>query len=211
MFDCCRARIQSAELPCIMSMFEHAPSSWAMQRLGDAIKSLQPHPFLILVTVGSQSDKKKSAVAIDCSICLESMEPDQGYSLTTCGHLFCKSCLHEYVQSKVSGKEVRLLTCPNTKCRVSLDPIDVRASTLELGDAICWQSYQEVATESFLDTAVASKDASIRRCPTNHCNFTFQYEGSDGNENGQLFICPHVLRGVLSPVSSRSRQSRTSS
>jgi len=177
----CRVVLQHVDVrACTVELGDEA--SWK------SYQEMATASFLNADNGGGQSNKKKSAVAIDCSICLESMEPDQRYSLTTCAHSFCKSCLHHYVQSKVSGKEIRLLVCPNTKCRISLDPSDVRASTLELGDTACWQTYQEVATESFLDTAVASKDKSIRRCPSNHCNFTFQYD--DGNEGGQLFICP---------------------
>lgn len=164
---------------------------------------------------GIRRERKKRAARkqapVDCSICLESVEPFQGYSLTTCNHSFCKPCLHHYVQTKLSDKEVRQLTCPDTTCRVSLDPIDVRSCTLEVGDASTWRSYQEIATESFLDTAVASKDASTRRCPTNHCNFTFQYEASeDDNQQGQLFICPEceeayclqcpVVQGKVGPA-----------
>lgn len=141
-------------------------------------------------------DKKKAKVArnkpcpVDCSICLETVEAFQGYRLVACHHSFCRPCLHGYIQSKLASKEVQQLTCPDTSCRNPLDTVDVRACTLELGDFTSWQSFQEVATESFLDTAASSKGTSIRRCPTNHCNFTFQYDAANNQvqQQGQLFI-----------------------
>lgn len=164
----------------------------------------------------SRSSKKKKrrkelvTRPFDCSVCMETVEPFQGHFLAACGHSFCKLCLHGYIQSKLSSKEVQSLTCPDTSCRLNLDTLDVRACTLELGDASCWQKFQQVATETFLDTAASSKNTSIRRCPTNHCNFTFQYEASDNPQQGQLFICPEcqeayclecpVVQGKVGPA-----------
>jgi len=129
----------------------------------------------------------------DCTICLEQCERFCGYFLTGCGHVFCRKCLHGYIQSKLADKTVRLLTCPDTNCRTRMNATDVRACTLEHGDSTLWSKFQEIATENFLDAAVASADTSIRRCPTDKCNFTFQFEPGGGDQQGQLFICPECV------------------
>jgi len=85
------------------------------------------------------------------------------------------------------------LTCPDTNCRTRMNAADVRACTLEHGDSTLWSTFQEIATENFLDAAVAAADTSIRRCPTDKCNFTFQFEPGGGDQQGQLFICPECV------------------
>lgn len=137
--------------------------------------------------------RKKRKTSVDCSICLDTVDAFQGYQLQLCGHEYCRSCLHGYIQSKLSSKEVSTLYCPDTKCKCKLNSNDVRACTLELGDATSWRSFQEVATERFLDASTApsnDESTSFRRCPTNHCNFCFQYESTGNPQQGQLFICP---------------------
>ena len=85
--------------------------------------------------------------------------------------------------------------------------------TLEIGDEASWKTFQELATEDFLDSAVAkttNEDASsnaasstspsssscaLRRCPTNHCNYIFAWDPppppADASlQQGQLFACP---------------------
>jgi Zinc finger, C3HC4 type (RING finger) len=165
----------------------------------------------------SNNNNNKDAAVLDCSICLETVESFQGYALSACRHAFCRSCLHGYIQSQISSKQVlpHQLKCPNSsssmfnnKCTGRLSHADVRACTLELGDTKSWQAFQDVATETFLDAAIAASSSSvstataegeaaaaaassIRRCPTNHCNFTFQYDTPNVNsQQGQLFICP---------------------
>lgn len=63
----------------------------------------------------------KRETPVDCSICLETVEAFQGYSLVACGHSFCRSCLHGYIESKLASKDVQKLTCPDLKCRSNLD------------------------------------------------------------------------------------------
>ena len=141
----------------------------------------------------------------DCSICLErGLERFQGYALTHCGHWFCRQCLHGYIQSKLCSEKTTGGTtcCPNPECRKFLLPSDVRACTLEVGDSTLWRSYQEISTETYLDSAVAAassnddpSSATMRRCPSDRCNFTFSFEPAAAANNndhpqGQLFICP---------------------
>jgi len=142
--------------------------------------------------------KKPAAACFDCSVCLETnLERFRGYQLGTCGHLFCRECLYEYIQNKLKEKAVgRALVCPGEKCQMLIHPVDVRACTLEVGDSASWQTYQELSTEAYLDSAVAAgeqqqKHASVasaprlRRCPTNNCNFTFEYDCPTTQQHNQ--------------------------
>jgi ankyrin repeat/IBR domain-containing protein 1 len=147
------------------------------------------------------------------------VERFRGYQLGGgCRHLFCRECMYRYIQSKLKGKDISSLVCPMASCRSAVRHADVRACTLEVGDQECWRLYQEQSTEAFLDSAVilgashqdttdnnsvvasqtagggaaaaaAAGGGGLRRCPTNHCNFTFEFQPQT-NVRGHRFACP---------------------
>jgi IBR domain, a half RING-finger domain len=166
----------------------------------------------------SSSSKKRKAVlsaeeagasspssVFDCQVCLESnVDGYLGYHLCSCHHVFCRQCLYEYIQCKLKERAVgHAIVCPQDKCRQKLQVADIRACTLEVGDRESWATYQELSTESYLDSAVtvgveqrpsktirgraaaaavdaasstSTTDSALRRCPTNHCNYIFAFE-----------------------------------
>jgi len=162
-----------------------------------------------------------TAVFFDCPVCLEThLQRFRGYQLGSCGHLFCRECLNGYIQSQLKDKNVTLV-CPENKCAAKIQFLDVRACTLEVGDGASWGSYQELSTEAYLDSAVAAGEkqqqqnnsggsasaavatvatattSTLRRCPTNHCNYIFSFEQPQLHhhpahqaQRGQHFACP---------------------
>jgi hypothetical protein len=127
------------------------------------------------------------------------MERFRGYQLGSCQHLFCHECLHGYIQSKLTEKAVKSLECPDAKCHQLIHRNDIRACTLEVGDPALWHAFEELSTEAYLDSAVTAAAAAVatstdvpplRRCPTNHCNFTFEYEDRPTAVQGQRLECP---------------------
>lgn len=131
----------------------------------------------------------------ECLICLETVPRSSGIQFECCERLHCGECLKEYVSSKLSMKRVADLTCPSISCRMPLQTNDIRSCTLLMGDIPLWNEYEELATLAFLDSAMAgvsdaNKVASetTRRCPSERCNFTFQFEPDP--KTGTLFICP---------------------
>jgi len=146
----------------------------------------------IAATFVSRSKRSKltpTATTFDCTVCLESnLERFRGYQLGICGHLFCRECLYGYLQGKLQEKAVKDIPCPDVSCRKAIHSTDIRASTLEVGDSLSWQKFQELSTEAYMDSAVV--DASLRRCPTNNCNFIFEFEHPTTNLQGRQFTCP---------------------
>ena len=164
----------------------------------------------------NQTYRPVNGKTFDCGICFDShIEYYRGYKMSKCGHLYCMECLHGYVASKVSEKSTMAastIPCPDTDCRVMLTVSDIRACSYEIGDVTLWHQYQEYSTESYLNSAIQSKDIPFRRCPSERCNYIFQFDdpqptaeeeyeggivgGGDGSSSpppilqGQLFECP---------------------
>jgi hypothetical protein len=94
------------------------------QTEGDNIRTTPPGPFL---PVGHPEPDEHSHSAtnqpsltppptFDCSICKEPVETGQTINLKQCGHIFCITCLSEWVTSNtLSGRNT---TCP--MCRAEL-------------------------------------------------------------------------------------------
>lgn len=117
------------------------------------------------------ADAAGAAPVPDCAICLGTSEPGPACRLG-CGHLFCKQCIAQYIQSRAKDRQVA--ACPNCKRAIAeadllaclppevvealLDP-DSHATpevVLEL---------DEEAERAFLD---AAHDLGVRCCPACH-------------------------------------------
>ena len=157
----------------------------------------------------NQTYRSVNGKTFDCGICFENhIEYYRGYKMSNCGHIYCMECLHGYVTSKVSEKSTMAsqIPCPNTDCHVVLTVSDIRACSYEIGDVKLWHKYQEYSTESYLNSAIQSKDVPYRRCPSERCNYIFQfdepkptaeeeYEGRGAVGDG--FSLPPILQGQL--------------
>ena len=172
--------------------------------------------------------RNTSASSFKCSICLEDDIPIfRGYRIAPCQHLYCRECLHGYITTKLKEKVVHEIKC--LACQTKLWQSDIRACTWTLGDVTSWRLYQELATDSYLDTTIAATAAAeaavessltatsplttqssssssstiqFRRCPTNHCNYTFEYTDRPNAIQGQPFSCPlcHQIYCLNCPV-----------
>ena len=131
----------------------------------------------------------------DCLMCFEKVPLSCGIQLDCCQQLHCAECLKGYVAFKISSKNVTDLACPSIECRLPMQPNDIRSCTWQLGDMTLWHQYEDLATQAFFDSVMTNtSDAadktveSLRRCPTERCNFIFQFEPDP--DTGTLFICP---------------------
>lgn len=58
----------------------------------------------------------------DCDICIERIQSKKGIVLRECLHMFCKSCIKEYVKNDVNVE----MKCPNAQCEFTMQDREVR-------------------------------------------------------------------------------------
>lgn len=115
-----------------------------------------------------------------CPICLSDDISDvknQTYALTSCGHSFCLVCLEMLVQTSTKGvgrSTTKPIPCPLAPkgCLQSLKIVDIQV-ILQCSPKTM-SMYNEASSMAFLEEQVAH--GSARRCPSKHCNYTFEYE-----------------------------------
>ena len=137
-----------------------------------------------------------------CSICIEvvsqyrssqycpysSQYVERSSVLTlSCSHRFCTECLLGLVRSKVTDKRTDRIVCPDPTCRSPLTHDDIRLSTI--GDRPIWLAWGESKSAALLEREVSSGSGGMRRCPAEHCNYTFAFEPGSSIE-GHKFSCP---------------------
>lgn len=145
------------------------------------------------LATGSQvlpSQKRRRGTPFDCQICLESDLPSfKGYSLQSCKHRFCTDCLTELIQSHLGDKNSATLhiICPRHKCKSKLTRGDIQYILRD--NPNLWKDFTEKANLCVLEAEVVDEDSDTRRCPSERCNFIFQFRPGTGAE-GRQFDCP---------------------
>jgi hypothetical protein len=108
----------------------------------------------------------------DCCICL----CPSNKSLGTCGHALCSECGSNYVESKITDREVPI-TCPYLDCRTKLLAEDLFAMTGSMA------TLHDAAAKSFL----MSHSSQYTNCHTLNCPQFLP-------KNGESVCCPLCLR-----------------
>lgn len=144
------------------------------------------------------SQKRPRGPPFSCSICLEDhLASFKGYSINACLHKFCIHCLVQLLQTQVneasSGSTCLFLRCPHEGCNSRLTTEDVQDLLRLLPDrnqaCSLWKRYTEIANLSALEAQVTDDTSETRRCPSEHCNYLFQFAPGTGTE-GRHFSCP---------------------
>lgn len=139
------------------------------------------------------SKEEANSRSFRCGICLEEgIDSFKGYCLQSCDHRFCVSCLGSLVRVTIGNAESARaslrIPCPDVDCKQALTVNDIQYIFRDDRDS--WGEYCNAANLSLLETEIAKKKGT-RRCPAEHCNYTFCFEPSwDPNSQGTRFICP---------------------
>ena len=59
-------------------------------------------------------------------VCLQSLTTATHTQLQPCGHIFCSQCVYDYLDSKISSREVKSLGCPAFNCQTVLSDQELR-------------------------------------------------------------------------------------
>ncbi|XP_073010776.1 uncharacterized protein [Typha latifolia] len=119
-----------------------------------------------------------------CNICMESHPVGEYFAIASCGHVFCASCVAQYVSAKVEDNVVSI-RCPDPDCKVgAVDPEMCRdilpgAVFHRWGWALCESSlgskkfycpYKDCSA-LLVDEGDAATTITDAECP--HCNRMF--------------------------------------
>ncbi len=134
----------------------------------------------------------------DCSICLEKdIQGWKGYSLLhSCQHKFCLPCLTSHIKLSPTSK----IKCPD--CSEILALQDIQFILTAVGEPSALESYSSKASKEMLEEEIVHGKSletldgvygieTTRRCPGQHCNYTFIYKPRNPEfQEGTPFTCP---------------------
>ncbi|KAJ3704745.1 hypothetical protein LUZ61_008450 [Rhynchospora tenuis] len=132
----------------------------------------------------TKSSNSKQARVISsgilCNICMEQKQTTQIFTIKSCNHLFCISCMVHYITSKLD-ENIATITCPDPGCKYgSLDPL------------IC-QHILPVATFDKWGHVLCELSLGQKKfyCPFKDCSALLVDEGHEKVTNSE---CPHCNR-----------------
>lgn len=115
-----------------------------------------------------------------CTICMEAVHVRELFQISGCTHLFCISCVSQYITAKVEDNVVSI-SCPDPGCKYgALDPEACR-------DVIPPQLFQRWGAALY-DSALGSFKFY---CPFNDCSVLLVHELGYGEAAITNAECPH--------------------
>lgn len=112
-----------------------------------------------------------------CPVCL--CEVEDAYRLESCGHLFCRMCLVEQLESALKNLDSFPICCAHGSCRAPILLTDLRS--LLSSDKL------EELFRASLGSFVASSGGTYRFCPSPDCPSV--YRVADPVTGGDPFVC----------------------
>lgn len=119
-----------------------------------------------------------------CSICMETKQLNESFSVSSCSHIFCTSCISRYISAKVE-ENVTVISCPDPRCKDGILEPDMCKLILPEGVFHRWGiglCESALGTQKFY-------------CPFKECSALLVYDAADRDK--QLITnseCPHCHR-----------------
>nr|XP_012224246.1 PREDICTED: E3 ubiquitin-protein ligase RNF14-like [Linepithema humile]XP_012224247.1 PREDICTED: E3 ubiquitin-protein ligase RNF14-like [Linepithema humile]XP_012224248.1 PREDICTED: E3 ubiquitin-protein ligase RNF14-like [Linepithema humile] len=110
-----------------------------------------------------------------CDICFEKYKGLKCIELKNCGHVYCKSCMQEYVRTKL-GEYVKIISCPTLDCKCKVHANDIKILCPSI-----FPRYEELMVRVALDTM-----NDVIYCPKISCQYPVIRDLSDTAP-----ICPN--------------------
>jgi hypothetical protein len=133
--------------------------------------------------------------SFECPVCYDDVAKGEHVAIFSCGHRLCFTCADHYVGDKVKDAQVsrQQLVCPIDKCKLPLEPHEVRGCLAEQHDLLV--KYESFALQNYL-----RKDSGVPTffCPTPGCSFAVE----KGNRQAQVlsFTCFSITKlQILTP------------
>lgn len=110
-----------------------------------------------------------------CDICFEEYKGLKCIELENCGHIYCKSCIQEHIQTKLS-EYVKIIPCPTLDCNNKINVNDIKILCPSI-----FPQYEELMVRVALDTM-----DDVIYCPKISCQYPVIRDPSDTAP-----ICPN--------------------
>uniref|UniRef100_A0A0A9XD62 RBR-type E3 ubiquitin transferase n=2 Tax=Lygus hesperus TaxID=30085 RepID=A0A0A9XD62_LYGHE len=148
--------------PCLQTPPSHPTSTNGESPVDSTKVSLEPrlHDDSVSNKTSASSGNARSDGLIECSLCLNELEPHYFPQLLTCSHRSCYDCFQVYLRIEISESRVSI-TCP--QCSEPMHPNDIR---MILNDKSQYEKY-----EDFMVRRVLAVDPDTRWCPAPDCSY----------------------------------------
>ncbi|XP_017699634.2 probable E3 ubiquitin-protein ligase RNF144A [Phoenix dactylifera] len=133
--------------------------------------------------VGESSAAPPTEPKLYCSICMQDYLDFESFSMRGCSHLYCASCVSQYVAAKVEENEV-LIGCPDPSCKTGYLELDMCQLILPPKVIDQWASR---LCEEILEPMRFY-------CPYKDCSALLIHEGGINGEVIRESECPHCYR-----------------
>jgi len=125
----------------------------------------------------------------DCPVCMDDKASINGSYTLDCNHRICYECIPTLVTIKINSNEVseEQLHCPYENCKCTILEVTVR----ELCPNEIYQKFLNFRKDRYIFERSIS--GTIRKCPTDRCNYHFEIDdtvNSEGVNNSIHFDCP---------------------
>ncbi|XP_053287392.1 E3 ubiquitin-protein ligase RNF14 [Pleuronectes platessa] len=114
----------------------------------------------LLIHDAAQKQRQFSVTLFDCGVCCGSWLGSECVQLPECGHVFCQACLSQFCKMQITEGNVRGVSCPETSCRASPTPAQVRSL---VGEEL-FSRYDRLLLQSTLDLM-----SDVTYCPQRSC------------------------------------------
>ncbi|XP_047199249.1 E3 ubiquitin-protein ligase RNF14 [Hippoglossus stenolepis] len=137
----------------------------SFQNKEPTLSSLPPTPSLtllsqLLIHDAAQKQREFSVTLFDCGVCCVGWLGSECVQLPECGHIFCQACLSQICKMQITEGNVRGVTCPETSCKASPTPAQVRSL---VGEEL-FSRYDRLLLQSTLDLM-----SDVTYCPRRSC------------------------------------------
>lgn len=108
--------------------------------------------------------------SVSCDVCMDVIPIINSIHVPNCNHMFCRECIESFLQKNIQ-EDVRQVKCPNSKCRVVLEPEFCRSLIPEK----LYVRWTNALTEIY-----ALENAREIECPSEDCEGVFTIDRRGG-------------------------------
>jgi len=120
-----------------------------------------------------------------CTICFSDYPMDQIYTLDSCSHKYCITCLADWITSKITDAQVKSIVCPDPRCHTEVLHSEVYQIVKEKSVLDKYEKFTlQRALESIPDlrwcprpgcgnAMIGGADTLLMRCSNPTCMFSF--------------------------------------
>ena len=95
-----------------------------------------------------------------CPICFSYDFEDKLLQLTECGHIFCRSCIKDYLETEIASFKVLKIKCPQEDCQYNLKENLIG----KILDKETFENYQRLVLQK-----MSHRTSAIKYCPKPGC------------------------------------------